>query len=77
MFHSNTQHMIDYWRGKSGLAGAPARAAIDPTEFARLAPQALMLGLFAIMAVKVQRRLGPAAAGARADRPAALGHGAA
>ena len=44
MFHSNTQHMIDYWRGKSGLAGAPARSAIDPTEFARLAPQALMLG---------------------------------
>ena len=41
MFHTNTQHMIDYWRGKGGLGGAPVRAAIDPTEFPRLAPQAL------------------------------------
>lgn len=44
MFHSNTQQMIDYWRGKSGLAALPVRAAIDPTEFAKLAPQAFMLG---------------------------------
>lgn len=44
MFHSNTQQMIDYWRGKGGLAGVPVRAAIDPTEFPRIAPQALMLG---------------------------------
>lgn len=44
MFHTNTQHMIDYWRGKGGLGGAPVRAAIDPTEFPRLAPQALVLG---------------------------------
>jgi hypothetical protein len=44
MFHSNTQQMIDYWRGKCGLAGLPVRAAIDPTEFAKLAPQAFVLG---------------------------------
>ena len=44
MFHSNTQKMIDYWRSKSGMAGLPVRAAIDPSEFPRLAPQAFMLG---------------------------------
>ena len=44
MFHSNTQQMIDYWRSKSGVSGRPVRADIDPTEFAKLAPQAFMLG---------------------------------
>ena len=44
MFHSNTQQMIDYWRGKSGVSGLPVRADIDPTEFAKLAPRAFMLG---------------------------------
>ena len=44
MFHSNTQQMIDYWRSKCGLGGLPVRAAIDPTEFAKLAPQVFMLG---------------------------------
>ena len=44
MFHSNTQQMIDYWRGKSGVNALPVRSAIDPTEFAKLAPQAFMLG---------------------------------
>lgn len=44
MFHSNTQQMIDYWRSKCGLGGLPVRADIDPTEFARLAPQVLVLG---------------------------------
>ena len=44
MFHSNTQQMIDYWRSKCGVAGLPVRADIDPTEFAKLAPQAFVLG---------------------------------
>ena len=44
MFHSNTQQMIDYWRSKSGVSGLPVRADIDPTEFAKLAPQVFMLG---------------------------------
>lgn len=44
MFHSNTQHMIDYWRSKCGGAAAPLRAMIDPSDFARLAPQAFVLG---------------------------------
>lgn len=44
MFHSNTQQLIDYWRQQGGLAGLPVRAAIDPTAFAKLMPQAFMLG---------------------------------
>lgn len=44
MFHSNTQQMIDYWRSKCGVSGLPVRSAIDPTEFAKLAPQAFVLG---------------------------------
>ena len=44
MYHSNTQQMIDYWRAKRGPGGLPARMAIDPTEFARLAPQTFILG---------------------------------
>ena len=44
MFHSNTQQMIDYWRSKRGLGGLPVRADIDPTDFARLAPQVFVLG---------------------------------
>ncbi|HEY9236991.1 MULTISPECIES: PAS domain-containing protein [Phenylobacterium] len=44
MYHSNTQQMIDYWRSKRGPQGLPPRNAIDPTEFARLAPQSFILG---------------------------------
>lgn len=44
MYHSNTQQMIDYWRAKRGMGALPSRMAIDPTEFARLAPQTFILG---------------------------------
>jgi len=44
LYHSNTQQMIDYWRAKRGPGGLPARQSIDPTEFARLAPQTFILG---------------------------------
>lgn len=47
MYHSNTQQMIDYWRAKRGAGGLPPRNAIDPTEFARLAPQTFILGRMA------------------------------
>ncbi|MDP3854000.1 PAS domain-containing protein [Phenylobacterium sp.] len=44
MFHSNTQNLIDYWRGQGGYRGLPTRAQIDPTAFAKLLPQVFMLG---------------------------------
>jgi hypothetical protein len=44
MFHSNTEQLTDYWRARRSAAGAPARAAIDPTDFPRLVPQAFILG---------------------------------
>lgn len=44
MFHSNTQRMIDYWRSRAEFGGAPDRASLDPAHFARLAPQAFILG---------------------------------
>ena len=44
MFHSNTERLIDYWRGLAGHGRVPARAAVDPAAFADLAPQVFMLG---------------------------------
>lgn len=44
MFHSNTHKLIDYWRSKAPGGRAPARHAIDPSEFATLAPQVFMAG---------------------------------
>jgi hypothetical protein len=44
MFHSNTERLIDYWRARKPGRLAPARAAIDPRDFAELAPQMLILG---------------------------------
>jgi hypothetical protein len=38
MFHSNTELLIDYWRGRRGERTVPARADIDPSGFPRLAP---------------------------------------
>lgn len=43
-FHSNTQRLIDYWRGLGRGAGAPHRAAVDPAHFSNLAPQTFVLG---------------------------------
>lgn len=39
VFHSNTEMLIDYWRGRA-FGGAP----MDPADFAPLAPQVFMLG---------------------------------
>ncbi|WP_309643674.1 PAS domain-containing protein [Phenylobacterium sp.] len=44
MFHSNTQQMIDYWRGQGGYRGLPTRAQIDPAAFPKLLPQVFILG---------------------------------
>ena len=44
MFHSNTELLIDYWRERKGLDRAPARARINPADFASLLPQVFMLG---------------------------------
>jgi len=44
MFHSNTEQLIDYWRGVKGAAAVAMRSSINPTEFAHLLPQVLMLG---------------------------------
>src|SRR5580692_2586946 len=42
MLHSNTELLIDYWRGRRGGRPMPRRADIDPTGFAALAPQAFI-----------------------------------
>jgi hypothetical protein len=44
MFHSNTEQLIDYWRSRIGADEIPARAAINPADFAPLMPQVFMLG---------------------------------
>ena len=44
MFHSNTQTLIDYWRGQGGYRGLPTRAQIDPAAFPKLLPQVFILG---------------------------------
>ena len=44
MFHSNTEQLIDYWRGVKGVAPVAMRSSINPTEFAHLLPQVFMLG---------------------------------
>jgi hypothetical protein len=44
MFHSNTEQLIDYWRGVKGAAAVAMRSSINPTEFAHLLPQVFMLG---------------------------------
>lgn len=44
VFHSNTEMLIDYWRGLTFGAQAPRRADVDPAHFAPLAPQTLVLG---------------------------------
>jgi hypothetical protein len=44
MFHSNTELLMDYWRTRKGAAKAPARAEINPADFASLLPQVFILG---------------------------------
>ena len=42
MFHSSTELLIDYWRGRRGAHAMPLRANIDPTGFPGLAPRAFL-----------------------------------
>lgn len=42
MFHSSTELLIDYWRGRRGERAVPNRADIDPTGFPRLAAAAFI-----------------------------------
>lgn len=44
MFHPSTQRLIDYWRDRKGDALAPARADINPGDFADLLPQVFIVG---------------------------------
>jgi len=44
MFHSNTELLIDYWRGKRGSGAVPARTDVDPADFAHLLPQTFIAG---------------------------------
>ena len=39
MFHSNTEQLIDYWRGLRVDRPTPSRAAVDPSGFVALAPR--------------------------------------
>src|SRR6202000_2736003 len=36
MIHSNTELLIDYWRGLKGVRALPRRSDVDPSGFARL-----------------------------------------
>jgi hypothetical protein len=42
MFHSSTELLIDYWRGRRGARAMPLRADIDPTGFPGLASRAFI-----------------------------------
>lgn len=44
MFHSNTELLIDYWRGQRRDDALPARADVDPAQFAPLLPQVFIAG---------------------------------
>ena len=39
MFHSNTERLIDYWRGLRVDRPVPSRAAVDPSGFVAVAPR--------------------------------------
>ena len=43
MVHSNTELLIDYWRGRRGSRPAPARADIDLAGFVELAPRVFIV----------------------------------
>ena len=42
--HSNTERLIDYWRGLGGEEFLPSRKAVDPTEFSEIIHQIFILG---------------------------------
>ncbi|MGH7009844.1 MAG: PAS domain-containing protein [Caulobacteraceae bacterium] len=45
MFHSSTEFLIDYWRGRKGGSRLPPRSALVPGDFAHLLPQ-IFIGLY-------------------------------
>ncbi len=45
MFHTNTEHLIGYWRSLATGASAPSRQAFDPAAVGELLPQIFMLEL--------------------------------
>ncbi|MBX7248868.1 MAG: PAS domain-containing protein [Caulobacteraceae bacterium] len=45
MFHTNTDHLIGYWRSLSRGAATPRRTDFDPAAVAELLPQIFMLEL--------------------------------
>ena len=44
MFHSNTEHLIGYWRSLRGVGPVPSRAAVDPSGFVAVAPRTFIAG---------------------------------
>lgn len=54
MFHPSTERLIEYWRARKLGGRVPARASINPGEFADLAPQAFILGREGIGAYPVR-----------------------
>ncbi|MDP3175176.1 MAG: PAS domain-containing protein [Phenylobacterium sp.] len=44
MFHSTTERLIDYWRSRSRAGESPARADVDPSEFADIISRVFILG---------------------------------
>jgi hypothetical protein len=45
VFHSNTEHLLGYWRALARGAAAPLRSAFNPAAVAELLPQLFMLDL--------------------------------
>jgi hypothetical protein len=44
MFHTNTERLIDYWRGLRVDGPVPSRADVDPSGFVALAPRTFIAG---------------------------------
>jgi hypothetical protein len=44
MFHPSTERLIEYWSARKVNGASPARASINPGEFADLIPQVFILG---------------------------------
>ncbi|HUO12109.1 MAG TPA: PAS domain-containing protein, partial [Caulobacteraceae bacterium] len=51
LVHSNTEHLLDYWRSRRGDHAAPRRSDVDPADFARLLPRVFIAELRASDAV--------------------------
>jgi hypothetical protein len=45
LVHSNTEQLLDYWRGRRGDRPAPLRSDIDPVDFARVLPRVFIAEL--------------------------------